>query len=81
LYGRGTERLQMGAFPVQAVDETGAGDAFIGYLMAAWIEGVPLHERLRRASAAGAIAVLSAGAASAIPAAEAVLRFLSTRAA
>jgi ribokinase len=81
LYGRGTERLQMGAFPVQAVDETGAGDAFIGYLMAAWLEGMPLHERLRRASAAGAIAVLSPGAAAAIPAADAVHRFLSTRAA
>ena len=80
LYGRGNERLQMGAFPVQAIDETGAGDAFIGYLMAAWIEGVPLRERLRRASAAGAIAVLSAGAATAVPHADAVGRFLSTRA-
>lgn len=79
LYGRGAERLQLAAFPVQAVDETGAGDAFIGYLMAAWLEGLPLHERLRRASAAGALAVLAGGAASAIPTAADVNRFLATQ--
>jgi len=79
LYGRGNERLQLDAFFVQAVDETGAGDAFIGYLMAAWLQGAPLLERLRRASAAGALAVLSAGAAAAIPTADAVDRFLASR--
>jgi len=79
LYGRGNERLQLAAFPVQAVDETGAGDAFIGYLMAAWLQGAPLLERLRRASAAGALAVVSAGAAAAIPTADAVNQFLSTQ--
>ena len=77
LYGRGSERYELAAFPVQAADETGAGDAFIGYLMAAWLEGLPLPERLRRASAAGALAVQSAGAADAIPAAAAVDRFLA----
>jgi ribokinase len=77
LYGHGSERLEVGAFAVQAVDETGAGDAFIGYLLAAWLQGAPLQERLRRASAAGALAVCSAGAANAIPASFAVDEFLA----
>ena len=37
--GRGTERLRVAAFPADAVDETAAGDAFVGYLMAALLEG------------------------------------------
>jgi ribokinase len=76
LYGCGTQRLRLPSFAVAAVDETGAGDAFIGHLMAAWLDGLPLHERLRRASAAGALAVCSHGAAAAIPNAAAVHAFL-----
>lgn len=55
------------AYAVTAVDETAAGDAFIGYLMAALIAGKPMHTALRLASAAGALAVTKAGAASSIP--------------
>jgi ribokinase len=77
LYGRGGERIELPAFDVAAVDETGAGDAFIGYLMAGWLAGRPLREALRRASAAGALAVTVAGAATAIPTAADVERFLA----
>jgi len=76
VYGCGMQRLQLPAFVVAAVDETGAGDAFIGHLMAAWLDGLPVLERLRRASAAGALAVCSHGAAPAIPDATAVQVFL-----
>lgn len=55
------------AHPVRAVDETGAGDAFIGFLMAALLAGTAMPEALRLASAAGALAVTAAGAASSIP--------------
>ncbi len=78
IYGRGMQRIQLPAFEVRAVDETGAGDAFIGHLMAAWFEAnVPVQDRLRRASAAGALAVCLSGAADAIPDSRAVQRFLA----
>ena len=57
----------MAAYDVQAVDETAAGDAFIGFLMAALIDGAPMAQALRMGSAAGALAVTRAGAASSIP--------------
>jgi ribokinase len=78
IYGCGPERIQLPAFEVMAVDETGAGDAFIGHLMAAWFDDeVPVRERLRRASAAGALAVCLPGAADAIPDSSAVRQFLA----
>jgi ribokinase len=77
LYGRASERIELPAFDVEAVDETGAGDAFTGHLMADWLRGRPLRETLRRASAAGAVAVTVAGAATAIPTAADVERFLA----
>jgi ribokinase len=77
LYGRGHERIWLPAFAVDPVDETGAGDAFIGHLMAAWFENIPVRDRLLHASAAGALAVCSPGAAQAIPDAAAVQSFLA----
>ena len=59
--------LELGAYSVAAVDETAAGDAFIGYLMAALIAGEQMSDALTMASAAGALAVTKAGAASSIP--------------
>ena len=55
------------AFAAQAVDETAAGDAFIGYLMAALLTGEDMAQALRLGSAAGALAVTKAGAAASIP--------------
>ena len=66
-HGRGDARLRLDAFPADAVDETAAGDAFVGYLMAALLEGKPMREALVLGSAAGALAVTRAGAASSIP--------------
>ena len=71
-HGRGDARLRLEAFPADAVDETAAGDAFVGYLMAALLEGKPMREALVLGSAAGALAVTQAGAASSIPGREAV---------
>ena len=67
LYANSDGTRTMPAYPVQAVDETAAGDAFIGYLMAALLAGDEIASALRKASAAGALAVTKAGAASSIP--------------
>jgi len=50
------------AFPVEAVDTTAAGDAFVGGLAAALAAGEPLKPALRFASAAGALAATRPGA-------------------
>lgn len=67
---------RLAAHQVQAVDETAAGDAFIGYLLAGLLEGRPMAEALECGSAAGALAVTVPGAASSIPEPEAVRRLL-----
>ncbi len=76
LHGRGTAHASLDAFPVKAVDETAAGDAFVGYLMAALLAGRGMQEALRRGSAAGALAVTQAGAATSIPEPAAVAALL-----
>ncbi len=50
------------AFPVQAVDTTGAGDAFHGAFAAGLAAGLPWKELLRYASAAGALCCRQIGA-------------------
>jgi ribokinase len=52
---------------VEAVDTTGAGDAFIGALAVAWGEGRDLIDAVRWASAAGAAAVRRLGASIGLP--------------
>lgn len=59
--------ITLPAFAAEAVDETAAGDAFIGYLMAALLAGESMAQALRLGSAAGALAVGKAGAAASIP--------------
>lgn len=66
----------LGAHSVTPVDETAAGDAFTGYLLAGLSTGAPFVDALALASAAGALAVTVAGAASSIPDRSAVDEFL-----
>lgn len=66
-YGCGEERIRLPAFVVETLDGTGAGDAFIGYLLAALIEGASIRDALTLGSAAGALAATRHGAASSIP--------------
>lgn len=73
------ESLSMPAFPVQVVDTTAAGDSFIGALAVSLVEGAPLAECLRRACAAGALAVTRLGAQSSIPTRAEVEAFLRPR--
>jgi len=60
------------AHDVEAVDPTGAGDAFCGALAHALSLGSDLTESTRRANAAGAIATTRPGAQSSMPTAEEV---------
>jgi ribokinase len=55
------------AIQVAAIDETAAGDAFIGYLLAGLLAGDAMSSALKRGAAAGACAVTVTGAASSIP--------------
>ncbi|MDM7459863.1 MAG: ribokinase [Paracoccus sp. (in: a-proteobacteria)] len=64
------------AFPVVAVDTTGAGDTFVGYFAAALDEGSPIAAALRLAAAAAALQVTRHGAADAIPTRAEVETFL-----
>jgi len=59
-YTRAEGRWRADAITVQrAVDSNGAGDAFVAGLLAARLDGRPLAESLRWASAAGALCVQS----------------------
>ncbi len=58
--------------PVEAVDGTGAGDAFTACLLVSLLEGRPREEALRRACAAGALAASRPGAQPSLPAADEV---------
>jgi ribokinase len=49
------------AVKVDAVDPTGAGDAFIGSLAAYLGEGLPLKDAIRRANAVAALSVTRIG--------------------
>lgn len=67
-YGdRSGERFTVPAPAVTAVDSTAAGDAFVGALAVAWLEGRPMRDALRWACAAGAAAATVAGAQASLP--------------
>jgi len=67
------------AHTVSPVDETAAGDAFTGYLLAGLAAGANFTTALTLASAAGALAVTVDGAASSIPARSAVEELLASQ--
>lgn len=68
--------LYLGSFPVSAIDTTGAGDCFAGFIAAALDAGLPPEDALRRATAAAALQVTRPGAAAAMPSAAEVDAFL-----
>lgn len=55
------------AFPVEAVDTTGAGDAFVATVAWALADGRDLEDAVRLAAAAGALACRKVGARAALP--------------
>lgn len=67
LYKRGAVVAEVGAPLVEAVDATGAGDAFVGAISVALLEGQPVDAALRFACAAGALAATVQGAQPSLP--------------
>jgi ribokinase len=67
------------AVAVQAVDPTGAGDAFIGGLAVFLAEGDSLNRAVQRANAVAALSVTRLGAQMAFPSREEVEAFLALR--
>jgi len=67
LYQRGVELARATPPTVTAVDATGAGDAFVGAICVALLEGMPADQALRFACAAGALAATKAGAQPSLP--------------
>lgn len=78
-YAHKQQAFSLTAHTVTAVDETAAGDAFIGYLLAAIVQGKTMLDALCEASAAGALAVTKAGAATSIPRQSEVIDFMQQR--
>ena len=74
---RGAPPIEVPAFPVTAVDTTGAGDCFAGTLAAALDVGAAPADAMRRAAAAAALQVTRPGTADAMPGADEVTAFLS----
>ena len=65
-------------FSVRAVDTVAAGDAFNGALAVCLAEGTPLHDAVRVACAAGALAVTTTGAQDSMPTRAAVANLLAS---
>ena len=76
VYADGETAHVQAAFPVRAVDTTGAGDTYMGYFLAGCHEGFSIPQTMRYASRAAAIAVTRPGASPAIPARAEVLEAL-----
>jgi ribokinase len=76
---RGGDQTVVDAFPVDVVDSVGAGDAFLGGLVAAWVDGCDDASALRYASATGALAASGAGAFRSLPDRSTVDSFLRAR--
>ncbi|MBO9501385.1 PfkB family carbohydrate kinase, partial [Brevundimonas sp. A19_0] len=67
LYKRGAVVAEVGAPRVEAVDATGAGDAFVAAITVALLEGQAVEHALRFACAAGGFAATGAGAQPSLP--------------
>jgi sugar/nucleoside kinase (ribokinase family) len=55
------------AYPVEAIDTTGAGDSFNAGFLHRWLAGAPLVECLRLGAACGALSTRGLGGTAAQP--------------
>ncbi len=67
IWRRGDEQGELPAYPITAIDTTGAGDAFHGAFAAALAAGMDWQTLLRYASAAGALCCTRMGARLGLP--------------
>lgn len=78
VFADGERMIKVPAFRVNAVDTTGAGDTFTGYITTELLKGTSPEKALRTASAASAVAVTKPGAAETIPTRDEVAAFLKS---
>lgn len=67
IWQRGNEQGTLPAYPITAIDTTGAGDAFHGAFAAALAAGMDWQTQLQYASAAGALCCMQMGARLGLP--------------
>ena len=77
MYHRGVKMAWATPPSITAVDTTGAGDAFVGAITVALLEGMDPADALRFACAAGAVAATRAGAQPSLPTREEVEALLA----
>ena len=77
-YADGETTVYQEAIPAKAVDTTGAGDVFTGYLLAALARGARPAEAMYTASVAAALSITKPGACASIPTADEVEAFRKT---
>lgn len=70
--------MQLPAYQVEAVDATGAGDAYVAGFMAGIWFGWPLEKTARLANAVGALCVTGMGASGGVRSLEETLEFMET---
>ena len=76
LFRNGKERFRLGAFPVKAVDATGAGDNFIAGFISAKMRSLSDRDALVFANACGAICASAVGGLAGVKSLEQVERFV-----
>ena len=64
---QGNDPVEFSAHKVQAVDTTGAGDTFTGYVLAGMDRGMPMEQAILQANRAAALMVTRHGTADVIP--------------
>lgn len=77
LYGDPQQQCSFGIFDIPVVDTTAAGDTFTGYFIYGVLQGLPVPDTLRLASAASSLTVSRQGAAQSIPYRQEVEEFLN----
>ena len=72
----GTKIVRQGAYQVDIVDTTGAGDVYRGAFVFSWLEGWPLEQSMRFASIAAGLSCTTLGGRAGIPERSQVLELL-----
>ncbi|QUI21032.1 carbohydrate kinase family protein [Vallitalea pronyensis] len=73
------ESFYMPAYTVDAIDTTGAGDAFVSGFLSGLLQKWPIQKTAQFANAVGAHCVSKVGASSGIPSQEKILQFIKGR--
>ncbi len=71
------ERIRLAAYPIKAVDATGAGDNFLAGFVSEILRGASHADALRFGNACGAVCTTAAGASAGLKDRDQVMRFLS----